>query len=202
MRSKNDPNLYIKEDEIKNVVLISVYVDDLIIIGNACKLIEEIKNQLSHVFEMKDLGELHYCLGLEVWREFGKTLITQSKYTREILKRFNMTKCKATSTPLEQNVKLCSDDGTKEVNGTMYRQLVGSLNYLTTTRPDIAYSVSILSQFMGYSDSNWVGNLDDRKSTTGYVFNIGSGPISWSSKKQPTVSLSSTEDEYKALCYL
>eukprot|EP00253_Pinus_taeda_P006029 PITA_06029 len=122
MRSKNDPNLYIKEDEGKNVALISVYVDDLIIIGNACKLIEEIKNQLSHVFEMKDLGELHYCLGLEVWRE------------------------------------------------------------------------------PSYSDSDWAGNPDDRKSTTGYVFNIGSGPISWSSKKQPTISLSSTEVEYKALC--
>eukprot|EP00253_Pinus_taeda_P019494 PITA_19494 len=76
MRSKNDPNLYIKKDEDKNVALISVYVDDLIITGNACKLIEEIKNQLSHVFEMKDLGELHYFLGLEVWREPGKTLIT------------------------------------------------------------------------------------------------------------------------------
>ncbi len=119
----------------------------------------------------------------------------------------------------------------------MYRQLVGSLNYLTTTRPDIAYSVSILSQFMakpyeshwketkkvlrylkgtlnfgimyadefdvelaGYSDSDWARNPDDRKSTTGYVFNIGSGPISWSSKKQPIVSLASTKAEYKALC--
>eukprot|EP00253_Pinus_taeda_P002861 PITA_02861 len=122
MRNKNDPNLYIKEDEGKNVALISVYVDDLIITGNACKLIEEIKNQLSHVFEVKDLGELHYCLGLEVWRESG------------------------------------------------------------------------------YSDSDWAGNLDDRKSTNGYVFNIGSRPISWSSKKQSTVSLSSTKTEYKALC--
>eukprot|EP00253_Pinus_taeda_P034771 PITA_34771 len=107
-----------------------------------------------------------------------------------------MIECKATSTPLEQNVKLCNDDGTKEVNGTMYRQLVGSLNYLTTTRPDIAYSIGILS----YSDSDWAGNPDDRKSNTGYMFNIGSGPISWSSKKQPTVSLSSIEPEYKALC--
>eukprot|EP00253_Pinus_taeda_P022507 PITA_22507 len=122
MRSKNDPNLYIKEDEGKNVALISVYVDDLIITGNACKLIEEVKNQLSHVFEMKDLGELHSCLGLEVWRESG------------------------------------------------------------------------------YFDSDWDVNLDDRKSTTGYVFNIGSRLISWSSEKQPTVSLSSTEAEYKALC--
>jgi hypothetical protein len=117
-------------------------------------------------------------------------------------------------------VKLSCDDGSKEVNGTVYRQMVGSLNYLTTTRPDISYSVSVLSQFMakpheshwnatkavlrylkgtldygikytdasdveltGYSDSDWAGNLNDRRSTTGYAFNIGSGVVSWSSKK-------------------
>jgi hypothetical protein len=113
--------------------LISLYVDDLIITGNASKLIDEIKRQLSQVFEMKDLGELHYCLGLEIWREVGQTLVTQRKYTRELLKRFNMNQCKAMSIPLEQNAKLYSDDGTKEVDGTLYRQLVGSLNYLTTT---------------------------------------------------------------------
>ena len=100
------------------------------------------------MFEIKDLGELHYCLGLEIWREKGKTMVTQSKYAREILERFNMYECKAVSTPLVQNVKLSSVDETKEVDGTLYRQLVGSLNYLTTTRPDISYSVNILSQYM------------------------------------------------------
>jgi hypothetical protein len=100
---------------------VSLYVDDLIIIGNASKLIEDIKNQLSERFEMKDLGELHYYLGLEIWREDGKTMVTESKYTREILERFNMQECKATSTPLDQNVKLSSVDETKEVNGTLYR---------------------------------------------------------------------------------
>jgi hypothetical protein len=81
-------------------------VDDLIITGSACKLIEEIKSQLSQEFEMKDLGELHYCLGLEVWREPGKTTITQSKYTREILKRFHMSECKAMSTPFRTKCKV------------------------------------------------------------------------------------------------
>ena len=103
---------------------------------------------------MKDLGELHYCLGIEVWRELGRTLITQSKYTKEILKNFNMSDCKAMSTSLEQNAKLYKEDGTKEANGTLYRQLEGSMNYLTTTRPDIAYSVSILSQFMAKPSGN------------------------------------------------
>jgi hypothetical protein len=68
--------------------------------------------------------------------------------SREVLKRFKMDQCKSSIFPMQQNVKLSCDDGLKEVNGTMYRQMVGSLNYLTTTRPDIAYSVSVLSQFM------------------------------------------------------
>ena len=71
------------------------------------------------------------------WIEVGKTLIIQSKYVREILNRFDMGDCKAVSTPLDQNMKLYSNDGSKEADGTLYHQLVGSLNYLTTTRRDI-----------------------------------------------------------------
>jgi hypothetical protein len=123
-------------------------------------------------------------------------------------------------------VKLSCDDGSKEVNGTVYRQMVGSMNYLTTTRPDISYFVSVLSQFMvkpheshwnaakevlrylkgtldygikytdasnveltGYSDFDWAGNMDDQRSTTGYVFSIGSRVVSWSSKKNSLLYL-------------
>jgi hypothetical protein len=134
-----------------------------------------------------------------------------------------MSECKAMSTPLEQNAKLYNEDGSKEADGTLYRQLVGSLNYLTTTRPDIAYSVNILSQFMAKpSESHWKAakkflrylkgtvnfgimyTNDCDVELTGYSdsdsFNIGTGVVSWRNKKQPTVSLSSTEVEYKALC--
>ena len=84
------------------------------------------------------------------------TLVTQRKNTRELLQRFDMNGCKVMPTPLDQIVKLCSDDETKELDGTLYRQLVGSINYLTTIRPDIAYSVSILSQFMAKPhESHW-----------------------------------------------
>ena len=69
---------------------------------------------------MKDLCELHYCLGLEFWKEYGRTIITQNKYIREMLKKFNMSECKATSMPLDQNLKLCNEDGTKEEDGTLY----------------------------------------------------------------------------------
>lgn len=192
---------------------------------------------MSQVFEMKDLGNLHYCLGLEVCRDTGQTFLTQGKYARNLLEKFGMDQCRSAATPLQQNLKLRSGNSTKEVDATMYRQLVGSVIYLTTTRPDLAYSVSVLSQFMskpleshwiaaksvlrylcgtvnygilytdvsdvtlaGFSDSDWAGNLDDRKSITGYAFNIGSGVIAWSSKKQSTVALSSCEGEYQVLC--
>ena len=77
-----------KFDEKGHVVLISLYADDLIITGNTEKLISGIKKKMSHVFEMKDLVELHYCLGLEVWRNVGQTFVSQAKYVREVLKRF------------------------------------------------------------------------------------------------------------------
>jgi hypothetical protein len=102
MRRKSDPNLYTKFDEQGYIVLISLYADDLIITGNAEKLIDEIKEQLSKAFEMKDLGELHHCLGLEVWRNASQTFVCQSKYIREILKRFKMDQCKSFTVPMQQ----------------------------------------------------------------------------------------------------
>jgi hypothetical protein len=68
---------------------------------------------------MKDLGELHYYLGLEFWRNVGQTFVCQSKYVIEVLKRFKMDQCKSSIVPMQQNVKLSCDDGSKEVNATM-----------------------------------------------------------------------------------
>lgn len=112
-------------------------MDDLIITRSAISLIDESKANLSQAFEMKDLGKMDYCLGIEVWRQDGKTLISQSKYAKKLIQRFNMKDCKVVCTPLDYNFKFCSDNNTSEVNKTLYRKMVGSLNYLTTTRPDI-----------------------------------------------------------------
>eukprot|EP00253_Pinus_taeda_P023854 PITA_23854 len=165
----------------------------MIITRNANNLIKEIKQQMSQLFDMKDLENLHYCLGLELWKDSGLTFLTQGKYARSLLERFRMEPCRSTATPLEKNLKLSSDDGTKEVDATMYRQLVGSLIYLATTRPDLAYYVSVLN-------SDWESNLDDRISIIVYAFSIGSGVIACSNKKQSTIALSSCEAEYQALC--
>ena len=86
-----------------NVVLISLHVDNLIITCSSIKLIESIKVALSQAFEMKDLGKMHYCLGIEVWKQNGRTLITQSKCARKLIQQFNMLDCVAKCIPLEQN---------------------------------------------------------------------------------------------------
>jgi hypothetical protein len=106
-RSLNDPNLYTKINKQRQIILISLYVDDMIITGNANNLIKEIKQQMSQVFEMKDLGDLHYCLGLEVWKDSGQTFLTQGKYARTLLERFRMEQCKTSSNTIaaESQVK-------------------------------------------------------------------------------------------------
>eukprot|EP00253_Pinus_taeda_P036464 PITA_36464 len=133
--------------------------------------------------------------------------MSQSKYVKSLLEKFRMDQCKVAAIPLQQNLKLQNDDGSKEADATLYRQLVGSLIYLITTKPNLAYAVSALSQFMSNPlESHWVAakgvlrNVDDRRSITGYAFTIGSGVITWSNKKQNTVSLSSVEAKYQAMC--
>lgn len=139
IKSKINLNLYIKKDENENVYFISLYVDDLLVTWTATKLMNE-KGHFSQEFGKKDLSHLHYCSSTWVWRKDGKTLITQSKYTKKLFRKFNVMKCK-----LENNVKLCNDEDTKEANGTLYRQLVGILNYLTTITLGIIYSLIIHS---------------------------------------------------------
>ncbi|RVW59276.1 Retrovirus-related Pol polyprotein from transposon RE1 [Vitis vinifera] len=136
---------------------------------------------------------------------------------------------------MEPNAKMCEHEGKDLKDATMYRQLVGSLLYLTLTRTDISYAVGVMSRYMqnpkkphleavrqilrhvkgtidygllykkgedyklvGYCDADYAGDHDTRRSTTGYVFMLGSGAISWCSKRQPTVSLSTMEAEYRA----
>jgi hypothetical protein len=97
---------------------------------------------------MKDLGMMHYFLGLEVWQKLNEIFLSQGKYAVEILKRFEMMECKSVPTPTATNLKLLSDTSSKTVDVTMYMWMIGSLMYLTNTRPYICFEVNTLSQYM------------------------------------------------------
>jgi hypothetical protein len=128
-------------------VILLVYVDDLFLTGEE-NLITDCKKKLAVEFEMKNLGLMHYFLGLEVWQSPGKIFLNQGKYAVEILKRFGMLECKAMNTPMETKLNLLVDTSSELVDATLYRQIIGSLMYLTNTRPDICFVVNTLSQHM------------------------------------------------------
>jgi hypothetical protein len=193
------------------------------------------KHAMQSEFEMTDLGIMKYFLGIEVDQSTKGIFVYQKKYAADIIKRFYMEECNPAETPIPLGTKLSKKDEGPIVDSTLYKILVGSLLYLTTTRPDIMYAASLVSRFMespkdshwkmvkrilryvagtlnfllwytksysnqlsGYTDSDFAGSLDDRKSTSGHVFQLGTNLISWASKKKPIVSISSTEIEYVA----
>eukprot|EP00253_Pinus_taeda_P003038 PITA_03038 len=145
-KSEADPNLYQILVEGKLLIIV-LYVDDLILTGDEL-LILSCKKDLATEFEMKDLGLLHYFLGLEIWQRSGGLFVSQGKYAREILEKFNMHGCKPVDTPLPGGWRKEDATSGEEVDATVYRQLVGSLMYLVNTRPDICYAVNQLSQAM------------------------------------------------------
>ncbi|XP_071714945.1 uncharacterized mitochondrial protein AtMg00810-like [Rutidosis leptorrhynchoides] len=216
-------------------VLVLLYVHDMIITRGNESEISRLRDDLLVRFEMKNLGEIGCFFGLEVDKLENGYFISQRDYTRSLLERFNMGESKPMTTPMEPNLKMKKDQGKELKDVKLFRQMVGSLIYLTITRPEIAYSVDIVSQFMqcptnvhldaakriiryvkgsighglwykkcdnvllnGFVDPDWMGDANDRHSTSGYCFNIGSAVISWCSKKQDVVALSSTEAEYIA----
>jgi hypothetical protein len=147
VKSLSESTLYIKGDQA-NFIVISLYVDDLLVTGSNVELIQHFKEDMMQIFEMTDLGEMSYFLGMEVKQKDGDIFICQRKYAKEILKKYNMEDCKSMETPMCQKEKLCKDDGTEQVDETLYRSLIGCLMYLTATRPDILYAVNVLSRFM------------------------------------------------------
>uniref|UniRef100_A0A2N9I2A7 Integrase catalytic domain-containing protein n=1 Tax=Fagus sylvatica TaxID=28930 RepID=A0A2N9I2A7_FAGSY len=145
--SSYDSALFIRHTST-GITLILLYVDDMIITGDDTAGICDLQKFLSQQFEMKDLGTLSYFLGLEVTSSSDGYYLSQAKYASDLLSKAGLTDSKTVSTPLELNVKLNTTDGEPLSDATLYRQLVGSLIYLTVTRPDLAYAVHLVSQFM------------------------------------------------------
>ncbi|KAG9443027.1 hypothetical protein H6P81_018881 [Aristolochia fimbriata] len=233
--SKADSSLLIRSTA-HSVTFILVYVDDIIVTGSSPLDIRELIQHLQKEFSVKDLGPLHYFLGIEVTRIPNNLHLAQTKYTRDLLTRLDLTEVKPLSTPIVAGSKLSKYEGTPLDDPTTYRATVGALQYLTLTRPNIQYVVNQTCQFQQaptdghwsavkrilrylkgtlahdviiqpsselgvdvYSDADWGGCPDDRRSITSFCAFLGSSLISWDSKKQPTVTRSSAEAEYRAL---
>lgn len=140
VQSKNDYSLFIRKTG-DLICMAVVYVDDIILTGTDTQAIHDLKNHLHHEFGIKDLGALSYFLGIEVSYLSTGIFLSQKKFTHELLSDCEFDLSKKVSTPLPLNTKLTASDGDLISKPELYRSLVGKLNFLTNTRPDLAYAV-------------------------------------------------------------
>ncbi|KAK6140952.1 hypothetical protein DH2020_025306 [Rehmannia glutinosa] len=231
-RGKVDTTLFVFEKG-QYCLLVQIYVDDIIFGATNDSLCKKFSKLMQGEFEMSMMGELNFFLGLQIKQCQEGIYISQSKYTKELLKKSGIEEGRTVSTPMATNVKIDKDEKGKSVDESKYRDMIGSLLYLTASRPDILHAVCLCARFQsnpkeshmsavkrifrylkgtinyglfypknenfslkGYSDSDYAGNIDDRKSTSGSCQFLGDCLVSWFSKKQNCVSLSTAEAEY------
>jgi len=213
-----------------------LYVDDMILSASSPALLQHFVKQLQDAFKVKDMGPVHHFLGIGVRRTSTGFFLSQTQYVEDLLERAGMANCKSVATPADTKGKASATDRILIDDATSYRSLAGALQYLTITRPDIAYVVQQVCLHMhaprdvhltmlkrilwyvkgtahlgiqlhvisspsitAYSDADWASCPDTRRSTLGFCVFLGSSLISWSSKRQTTVSRSSAEAEYRAI---
>eukprot|EP00253_Pinus_taeda_P033780 PITA_33780 len=192
-RSKVDHCVYFKLIG-DGVIYLVLYVEDMLLVGNDKEIIQDLKTQLSSKFDMKDVGAAKYILGMEIKRDRAKRKLwlNQRKYVETILQRFNMQESKPVKVPIPVGVRLSAEQCPKtqeeeeDMSRVPYASVVDSLMYaMVCTRPDIAHAVRVLSRFMSkLGKEHWT-----------VVKRVS---VSWMSKKQSVVALSTTEAEYMA----
>ncbi|WVZ90308.1 hypothetical protein U9M48_036618 [Paspalum notatum var. saurae] len=198
-----------------DTLIVQIYVDDIIFGGSSHALVSSFAEQMSREFEMS----LMVLPRLQIKQGPERTFVHQAKYTRDILKKFEMGDAKPITTPMSTNTVLDADEDGKAVDQKEFRGMIGSLLYLTATRPDIQFAVCLCARyqasprnshcqavkriFRGFSDADHAGCRIDRKSTSGTCQLLGTSLVSWSSRKKANVSLSTTEAKYiaAASCY-
>ncbi|KAJ9678560.1 hypothetical protein PVL29_020667 [Vitis rotundifolia] len=147
-QSQADHTMFYKHSNEGKVVILIVYVDDIVLTGDDCNELEKLKGKLVEDFEIKDLGTLKYFLGMEFARSKEGIFVNQRKYVLDLLDETGMLGCKPAETPIEPNVKLQPIKAKNVKDRDRYQRLVGRLIYLSHTHPDIAFSISMVSQYM------------------------------------------------------
>ena len=229
----------------RDIAVLACHVDDCTITGSTKALIQSYKDKLQEKYSLTDLGPANWLLGIKITRDLENRMmsLSQSSYIDAMLTKFNFTDLKPFATPMDPSIRYSKDQCPQtleeivEMKKIPYREAVGSLNYCAVaTRPDIAFSVSLLAQFMenprrvhwegvkrvfrylsgtkdwkltygttnnrleGYTDADG-SSQEHRHAISGYVFLVNGGAVSWSSKKQELVTLSTAESEYVAATY-
>ena len=238
-----DTCIYMKVSGSRFIILV-LYVDDILLAANDKGMLRDVKEFLSKNFEMKDMGEASYVIGIEIFRDrsHGVLGLSQKAYINKVLERYRMDKSTASPVPIQRGDSFSqsqcpqNDLEHKEMENIPYASVVGSLMYAQTcTRPDISFAVGMLGRYqsnpgvhhwkaakkvlrylqgtkehmltykrsnnlevIGYSDSDYAGCVDTRKSTFGYLFLLANGAISWKSAKQSVIATSTMEAEFVA----
>jgi hypothetical protein len=229
---KTDPTLFTKT-VVKDLFVCQIYVDDIIFGSTNKSTCEEFSRLTIQKFEMSMMGELKYFIGFQIKQLQDGTFISQTKYIQDIFNKFGMKDAKPIKTPMGTNGHLDLDTRGNSVDQKVYRSMIGSLLYLSASRPDIMLSICMCARFqadpkevhlraikrimrylvytpkfglwypkgstfdlIGYSDADWAGCKIDRKSTSGTCQFLGRSLVSWASKKQNSVALSTAEAEY------
>ncbi|GKA99629.1 ribonuclease H-like domain-containing protein [Tanacetum coccineum] len=197
--SKTDTSLFVYHQG-SDIAYLLLYVDDIVLTASSTSLLQRIITVIHGEFSMTDFGSLNYFLGIFAQRTKSGLFLSQSKFVEEILEWAHMQHCNPCKTSVDTESKLGSD-GDSVSHPTLYRSLAGALQYLTFTRPDISYAlhVSSTSQLTAFTDADWVGCHVTRRSTSGYCVFLGDNLLSWSAKRQVTLSSSSAEAEYRGV---
>jgi hypothetical protein len=229
---KFDTTIFIKKIG-NDLFVLQIYVDDIIFGSTNQDFCEEFGEMMASEFKMSMLGELTYFLGLQTKQMKNGTFISQGKYIRDMIKRFGLQDAKGMTTPMATNGRLDIDTSGQMVDQKQYRSMIGSLLYVTASRPDVMFSVCMCARFqaspreshlkatkrilsylkytqdvglwyskgaqfelVGYSESDYARCKVERKSTSGICQFLERSLVSWSSKKQNSISLSTAEAEY------
>ncbi|GKB65174.1 retrovirus-related pol polyprotein from transposon TNT 1-94 [Tanacetum coccineum] len=198
-----DPTLFTRKTG-KHIILVQIYVDDIIFASTDPKACDIFSNEMSSKFQMSMMGQMSFFLGLQVSQNPEGIFINQSKFALEILKKFGMDSCDPVDTPMVDRLKLDEDPLGIPVDQTRFRSMVGSLMYLTASRPDLVfvglwYPKDTAMALTAYADADHAGCQDTRRSTSGSAQFLGDKLVSWSSKKQKSIAISTTEAEYIAM---